>query len=202
VVVDAAGASDSREFTLAIADPLEVVLRAATATRSGAWRVVDDVTAAGGQAVWHPDAGAAKLLVPLAAPVHTLELTFAADAGQGYRLWMRGRAERNLWSNDSVFVQFDGSVTVAGAPQWRIGTTSATVVSIEEGISKGLSGWGWADNKLDGAGPLVYFERSGPQTIRIQTREDGLTLDQIVLSAGTYLTTAPGVTKNDTTILP
>jgi hypothetical protein len=32
-------------------------------------------------------------------------------------------------------------------------------------------------------------------------REDGLSLDQIVLSAARYAASAPGATKNDTTIL-
>ena len=43
--------------------------------------------------------------------------------------------------------------------------------------------------------------QSGPQTIRIQGREDGLSIDQIVLSPALYLTTAPGAVRNDTTIL-
>ena len=47
----------------------------------------------------------------------------------------------------------------------------------------------------------MYFAASGTQTIRIQVREDGLSLDQIVLSADRYLTVAPGATKNDVTIL-
>ena len=38
--------------------------------------------------------------------------------------------------------------------------------------------------------------------MRIQMREDGLGLEQIVLSARTYLTARPGATRNDTTILP
>ncbi len=36
-------------------------------------------------------------------------------------------------------------------------------------------------------GPVVYFDDTGPQTIRIQTREDGLSIDQIVLSDVTFL---------------
>jgi hypothetical protein len=38
--------------------------------------------------------------------------------------------------------------------------------------------------------------------MRIQTREDGLSIDQIVLSAEKYLTARPGPAKNDKTILP
>jgi hypothetical protein len=40
------------------------------------------------------------------------------------------------------------------------------------------------------------------QTIRIQRREDGISIDQIVLSRVTYLARSPGATKNDATILP
>lgn len=47
----------------------------------------------------------------------------------------------------------------------------------------------------------MYFQTSGLQTIRVQVREDGLSLDQIVLSADKYATRAPGATKNDTTLV-
>jgi hypothetical protein len=39
------------------------------------------------------------------------------------------------------------------------------------------------------------------QEITIQAREDGVSIDQIVLSAEPYLTTRPGTAKNDRTIL-
>ena len=61
---------------------------------------------------------------------------------------------------------------------------------------------GWQDNGygVGVPGPVMYFT-AGPQTIRIQGREDSISLDQIVLSPDTYLTTSPGATKNDITIL-
>jgi len=36
----------------------------------------------------------------------------------------------------------------------------------------------------------------------VQSREDGFSIDQIVLSSGNYLDVAPGALKNDRTILP
>jgi hypothetical protein len=51
-------------------------------------------------------------------------------------------------------------------------------------------------------GPEIYFAATGRQTVRVQTREDGLSIDQIVLSPSTYRSTSPGRTKSDTTILP
>ena len=50
-------------------------------------------------------------------------------------------------------------------------------------------------------GPLIRFSQDGPQRIRVQTREDGLAIDQIVLSPSRYLNASPGALKNDNTIL-
>ena len=145
---------------------------------------------------------AAKLATALANPANYFEVTFQAEANVAYHLWMRGKADKNAWANDSVYVQFSGSVDAAGAAVNRIGTTGAATVSIEDGTNAGLAGWGWSDDSYGGFGNAMYFATTGPQTIRIQVREDGLSLDQIVLSANTYATTAPGATKNDTAILP
>ena len=182
--------------------PGDIILRAADAARvGGRWQRVVDPAAAGGTRLWIPDAAVPKLTLPLARPVDFFELTFEAVAGVPYRLWVRGRAEGDAWTNDSAFVQFSGTVSPGGSPAWRIDTTDATVVSIEEGAGAGLSGWGWSDNGYGTAGPLVVFATSGPQTVRIQSREDGLSLYQVVLSPQRYLTAAPGLAKNDTTIL-
>jgi endonuclease/exonuclease/phosphatase family metal-dependent hydrolase len=51
-------------------------------------------------------------------------------------------------------------------------------------------------------GPLVYFQSTGTQTLRVQAREDGMSIDQIVLSPQQYLNSAPGALKNDSLILP
>jgi hypothetical protein len=183
----------------------EIVLYAGKATTyAGTWAPGSDATAAGGVLMVNPDAGAPKLSSASAAPASYFQMTFNADAGKPYRLWLRGRAQNNYWGNDSVFVQFSGSVNASGNPVYRVGTTSATSVNLEDCGGCGLSGWGWQDNGYGTGvlGPTVYFETSGTQTIRIQTREDGLSIDQIVLSSGTYLNSSPGALKNDTTILP
>ena len=181
------------------------MLYAADATVVGtAWQVVPDLSAAGGALVRNPNAGAAKITTALAAPASYVELTFQADANTPYRLWLRLRADSNYWGNDSVFVQFSDSVTGSGTPSWRIGTTSGADVNLEDCSGCGVSGWGWQDNGYGTGvlGPLISFASSGTHTLRIQTREDGASIDQIVLSASQYLTAAPGALKNDTTILP
>jgi endonuclease/exonuclease/phosphatase family metal-dependent hydrolase len=165
----------------------------ANAATAGRWVVGTDSTAVNGVVLKHPNAGAAKLTTPLAAPANYFELTFEAVQGTPYRLWLHGRAERNYWGNDSVFVQFDGAVTAGGTPAYRIGTTSATEVNLEECSGCGLTGWAWQDNGWgrNVLGPVLYFASTGTQRIRVQTREDGLSVDQIVLSPSTYLTSPP-----------
>src|SRR5205085_3895571 len=80
----------------------------------------------------------------------------------------------------------------------------STEYNLEDCSGCGLSGWGWQDNGwgVGVMGPHLYFATSGTHTLRVQPREDGLSLDQIVLSPATYLSTSPGALKNDTTILP
>jgi hypothetical protein len=183
---------------------LEVVLYASQAqVIAGAWRAIADSTAAGGQRAWHPNGGAPKLMAPLANPTNYIELTFTAEAGRAYRLWIRGKAEDDDWANDSVYVQFSGSVDNSGNAINRIGTTSSDAFNLEACSGCGLSGWGWEDNVWGAGvwGPAIYFAAAGTQRIRIQTREDGLSIDQIVLSAARYLTASPGTAKNDATIL-
>lgn len=47
----------------------------------------------------------------------------------------------------------------------------------------------------------VRFPDGGFQSIVLQTREDGVSIDQVILSSEKYMTTRPGVAKNDHTIL-
>jgi hypothetical protein len=183
----------------------DVVLYAARAPIVvGNWSVVRDTAAAGGLMMVNADEGAPKLTQALARPDSYFELTFEAEAGRPYRLWLRGRAEGNEATNDAVFVQFSGSVNVNGAKVYRTGSTSAAIVNLEECGKCELAEWGWQDNGHgEGVlGPVIYFVSSGTQRIRIQPREDGLAIDQIVLSASAYLAVAPGAATGDATILP
>ncbi|MEJ7617090.1 MAG: PKD domain-containing protein, partial [Pyrinomonadaceae bacterium] len=136
----------------------------------------------------------------MANPKDYFEMTFYAEAGLPYRLWLRGKAESEV-NNDSVYVQFSGSLAASGQPDIRIGTTAAAVVILEDCYGCGLSGWGWQDNGYEGLGPLIFFSQTGTQTVRIQSREDGLSVDQILLSKSAYLNSSPGSLKDDSIIL-
>jgi hypothetical protein len=179
----------------------EIVLHARTARVFGLWRQVADASAAAGTRLEHADAGAPKLTTARSAPANYVELTLTAQANVPYQIWLRGRAQHDAYANDSVFLQFSGSVDASGSPRYRIGTTDATAVSIEDCSGCGLSAWGWQDNAYGALGTPVYFATSGLQTIRIQTREDGVSIDQIVLSSGAYSRTPPGARKNDRIVM-
>ena len=180
-------------------------LPAETATaRAGKWVVTTDSTASGGQRTMrHPDQGASKITTARSSPTDYFELTFSAAAGVPYQLRMLGKADQNYWGNDSVFVQFSGSVTSSGSSQWRIGTTSAAEVNLEDCSGCGLSGWKWQDNGYgtNAVAEPVYFATTGTQRMRIQTREDGLSIDQIQLIPGAVPQDSPTTTSTPSSVL-
>jgi PKD repeat protein len=214
MVTDNAGATAIAYVTINVTKPAppapqptasDIVLYAADSTvKMGNWSVVADITAAGGRRLSNPDFGIAKINTPLANPVHYFELSFQAPTAVPYRLWIRGKADNNSPYNDSFYVQFSDSVTINRTANFRIGTTDATVINLEEYLDYGLQDWGWQDNGwgINVLGALVQFQSTGTHTLRIQVREDGFSIDQIVLSPLNYLLMSPGRLKNDTRILP
>jgi hypothetical protein len=101
-----------------------------------------------------------------------------------------------------VHVQFNDSVTASGSPTMRIGSTSSAEVVLQNGPSGSANqGWGWTDNGWGVRGVDIYFANPGVHTLRIQQREDGPSIDQIVLSPKIYFTNPPGPRQNDGTIL-
>jgi len=185
----------------------EIVLYAAAddVKMAGNWSRIADPTAAGGFRAHDTNLGAPKVVRPSETPANTITIPFVPDPTLTYKLWVRLKADNNSWANDSVWVQFSGSERVPwGDVAYRTGTTDGLAVSLEECVNCGVAGWGWQDDGFGAVntnGALLRFE-PGPQVVVIQTREDGVSIDQVVLSAEKYLTTRPGAAKNDNTILP
>jgi len=204
-VVDGRGGRASDSMVLTVTPYTEIYMQTGDgAAVHGAWRTESDPSAASERLVRHPNANAAKLAAPLASPANFIELSFPADPSQTYKLWMRMKADGNSWSNDSVFVQFDGAVDANGTPAYQIGTASALDVNLEECSGCGVAGWGWEDDgwgAKDRNGTARLRFPDGHGRIRIQTREDGVSIDQIVLSSERYVSVRPGTAKNDTVIL-
>src|SRR5439155_7053144 len=123
---------------------------------------------------YNPDAGAPKRTMAQISGAAFFEFDFMADPNIDYRLWIRGKAKNDSWTNDSVFVQFTGAIDRSGAPIWQINSSSATEVNLEDCSGCGLKGWGWQDNGwgVGVMGPVVRFapSQSGGHTIKISTR--------------------------------
>ena len=144
---------------------IDIAAETATA-RAGKWVVSTDATAGGGKTMRHPDAGAAKITTAKASPTDYFEVTFSAAAGVPYQITLLGKADQDYWGNDSVFIQFSGSVNASGTAIWRIGTSSATEVNLEDCSGCGLSGWKWQDNAygVNVAYTPVYFATRPPMS--------------------------------------
>ena len=189
--------------TSALAKASDIVLYASEAgVIKGNWASAMSTGAAGGRSMSSSDLGWATANSPLASPSHYFEMSFDAAAGTPYRVWLRLRASSNSKWNDAVWVQFSDALT-NGSPAYRIGTTSGLMVNLERCSGCGTSGWGWQNTAywLSQA-TTVSFASTGTHTIRVQIREDGVEVDQIVLSPATYMAKAPGTITNDGTIVP
>jgi hypothetical protein len=187
-------------------DADEIVIYAAdvpTANIKGNWVKVSDPSAAAGVRLASTDVDGATVGTPLASPTDYFDVTFNAVAGVKYRLWLRVNAQDDNKYNDSLYVQFSGAVNSAGSAIYRIGTTKG--LNVNQALCSACvpAGWGWHNGAywLSDSGE-VWFNTTGTQTLRVQIREDGVRLDQIVLSPELYLTTRPGSQTNDTTIVP
>lgn len=199
VMMASAMADDSR-VTAAATD---VVLYASDASLvRGHWGAAASSTAAAGRLMRSADQGFSSTQAPHASPANYFEMSFDAPAATTYRVWLRLRALNNSKWNDAVWVQFDDATTTSGQAAYRIGTTSGLMVNLERCYQCGSADWGWQNTAYWLNQPTeIQFARSGTHTIRVQTREDGVDVDQIVLSPVTYLGRAPGSIVNDSTIV-
>jgi hypothetical protein len=203
---DMRGSSASGSVTVTVGPGTELYMYAVpppftaaseSETYRGNWLPVADPTAAGGFRAYNPNAGMPKTAQPDG--VNYVQLGFSPDPSLTYKLWIRLKADGNSWSNDSVWVEMSDATDTAG------NAVGPFAVNLEECSGCGESGWGWEDDgwgAVNRNGRLFQFPNGGFQTIRISTREDGVSIDQIVLSAQKYLTRRPGAAKNDGTILP
>ena len=188
------------------ASPTNIVIYASDVNPAGlhgSWSSASDATAAASIKLTTTDLGVANTSAPLASPTDYFETTFTANAGVPYTLWLRLKATANSKFNDSLYVQFSDALA-SGSPIYQTNTTSGLAVNLatDSGASS-LNNWGWINGAYWLSQPTTLtFASSGTHTIRVQVREDGVQLDQIVLSPTTYLSAAPGGVTNDSTIVP
>jgi probable HAF family extracellular repeat protein len=166
----------------------------------GHWEKTIDPTSFGSAKLATPDEGFATTAAPLASPTHFFEMWFDPVPNTPYTLWLRLKAKNNDKFNDAVWVQFSAA-HVNGKPVYPIGSTSGLLVNLAtDAGATSLNNWGWANGAYWLSQPATFtFPTGGTQFIRIQTREDGVEIDHIVLSPSQYVTTPPGGPTNDTT---
>ena len=193
--VNPSGAGDTAR------DLNEIVIYASDAAAVSGLTLAEDATAANGTKITSTDSGRQWLDAP-PAPNTAPYAMFAFDvpANGTYRLWLRLKGQANSKWNESVWVQFSNA-TRNGAPVYRFGSNDGLLVNLENCSACGISGWGWQDNSwwLNQSSLVTLSE--GMQALYVTLREDGVELDQIVLSREDYLTAPPGPVKSDDKIV-
>ena len=169
----------------------------------GDWTSASDGSSPNGTKLQSRDDGASTTGSALANPTNYFDVTFNAAAGVPYRIWLRLEASANSKFNDSVWLQFSDA-QISGTAAYPIGTTNGLLVNLAtDSSASSLSNWGWQNSAYWLSQPTtVTFPTDGPHTLRVQIREDGVALDQIVLSPSRYLSSSPGGVTNDSTIVP
>ncbi|HEX4346403.1 MAG TPA: phospholipase D-like domain-containing protein, partial [Vicinamibacterales bacterium] len=152
----------------------------ATANIHGSWQLTSDSTAAGGMKLASTDAGVSNTTNALATPTDYVDVTFNANAGTPYTLWMRVEAANDNKFNDSFYVQFSDA-SANGSSAYPIGTTSGLVVNLApDSTGNGMNNWGWADGAYWLSQSATFtFPTTGAHSMRVQVREDGVEFDQI-----------------------
>ena len=178
-----------------------VVYAADVSVMQGNWSRISSSTGAGNQLMNSADASWSKTDSPAAFPSNYFEANFSAPSNTLYHVWLRLRAAGNSKWNDSVFVQFSDSVDSNGSAIYRIGSGSGLSVNLQSCNGCGLSGWGWLDGSYWLQQETVVKFTGNSHTVRVQTREDGVQIDQILLSPSAYLWSSPGSIVNDSTVI-
>ena len=179
----------------------DVVLYATDAVTTGNWTRVADSSGAAGQALASPDNGWSTNSA-IAAPANYVEFSFDAASATPYHVWVRMRASGDSKFSDSLFAQFSDAISSTGAALYSIGSSNALTLNLQTSNGSKLHGWGWVDDAFWlSQASTISFSATGTHKLRLQAREDGVQVDQIVLSPATYLSVSPGQRSGDSTIV-
>ena len=181
----------------------DIVVRASDIPENnlhGNWRAVPSATSPNQIMLATPDEDFATPDAPLSSPTNYFEVEFDTPQSLLYTLWVRLRATDDARWNDSIWVQFsDGAVWPTDAPAYPIGSTDGLLVNLESCKRCGVAGWGFQNRAWWlNQSPVIELP-AGHHTIRIQTREDGVQVDNIILSPSRFavpFAASPGWARN------
>lgn len=83
------------------------------------------------------------------------------------------------------------TILLAHSPDIILARGDGLIINLYDNNNRSLRGWGWQDGKRSKSKGDVYFAKDGQHTLRIQRREDGVAIDQIVISPERFLLTQP-----------
>jgi endonuclease/exonuclease/phosphatase family metal-dependent hydrolase len=186
----------------AAASPDVVLYPSDVTAISGNWARVQSASGAGITKMQSVDRGWSATDQPLANPNDYFEVTFSAPSYTKYHVWLRLRATDESKWNDSVWVQFSDALDRGGNTVYPIGSGQALLANLTTCGDCPPARWGWQDGAywLQQEN-VVQFPSTGQHRIRVQTREDGVQIDQIVLSPVRFFSSAPGSVTSDGTVL-
>ena len=201
------GVGTSSPVSIAVQVPVvpgqDIVAWAADSTMVSGWTRTVDPTAAGGARLQSPDLESPSWPLRPVSPARYFELTVNALAGGGVpAVDPRAGARQHLHERLGVRAvrRQRGPVRHAGLPDRHDGRHGLQRGGLQRLRRRGL---GLGRQRIRGERPAQsHSATDGPQRIRVQVREDGLGIDQVVLSSSQWVTKAPGATKNDTVVLP
>ena len=183
----------------------EVVIYASdvpAAAMHGVWSAAPSAGSPNGTALVTPDNGVANTTSALASPVDYVDVTFNARQRRRTHLAASARRREQQVQRRGVGAVFqrDRERTVGLRGRHHVWTAREPCHRL---TASSLNGWGWQNGAYWLAqATTVTFAGGGAHTLRIQVREDGVQLDQIVLSPQKFRTSAPGTVANDLTIVP
>ncbi len=83
------------------------------------------------------------------------------------------------------------TILLAHSPDIVLERGDGLMINLYDHDNRALRGWGWQDGRRSKSDGCVYFGKDGQHTLRIQRREDGVAIDQIVMSSEKYLSHFP-----------
>lgn len=125
-------------------------------------------------------------------PEHYFDVSFNANKDTKYHVWARLKvvAESDWGTSDSLYMQFSDSYMDIGY------TDPVNQIWGNEGlvVTHGDDTWEWNDiwTGITNRGEEFYLANNGAHTLRVQRREDGFAVDQVVISSSTYMSGSPG----------
>jgi hypothetical protein len=153
----------------------------------GVWAATGDSTSPGSIKLTTPAGSAPNTSAPLASPADYVDIPFTTATNTPYTLWIRVKATNNSKFSDSFWVQFSDA-QAGGTGVYPIGTSSGLLVNLAtDSTATSLSDWGWVDGAYWMTQPATFTFSTTQHTLRLQPREYGVQIDEIVLSPSSFL---------------